>query len=118
MIQKINFKIVYVLNPDIYQMGYIEFDDECEDSEVEWYYFDEQGFVIPREFTHHDGVGVSITEEQSHEVDRFLELIHVELVDWVEGVICLSDVDENSTTQQDDLIIIINDGDDNGSDSK
>ena len=108
----VEFKIQAKWNKDIYQVGYVELPDE-EDEDVEWFYDDQNGFAIPNEFTHHDGIGltqIGATEEQISEIDRFLELVRVDLVDWVQDVIIFSEEDENATYHRGDLIIIINDG--------
>lgn len=108
----IEFEIIYNPNPQIHQNGYVEVPLN-EDETVEWYFYNQSGMTQPREFTHHDGIGITqigATEEQQAEIDKFLEIVHVDLVDWVQDVIVLSEEDENDTYTKGDLTIHVNDG--------
>ena len=108
----IRFEIIYAKNHNIHQNGYVEVPDD-ESEEVEWFYYNQEGFEQPREFTHHDSIGITqigATDEQQAEIDRFLELVNVDLVDWVTDTIVISEEDENETYFKGNLIIHINDG--------
>lgn len=103
----INFKIKNVKNPEIYQMGYVEIPDDVNESE-EWFYYNQTGMTQSRPFTHHDGVGLTLTEEQNYEIEQFKELIQYELVDWVNDVILNAEEDEQGIYEKGDLKIVIN----------
>ena len=112
MMKTISFEIIYGKNQEIHQNGYVEVPDDVNE-DVEWFYYDKQGFAQPREFTHHDGIGITqigATDEQQAEVDKFLQLVNVDLVDWVVDTIVTSEEDENETYMKGDLIVHINDG--------
>lgn len=110
--QTINFEIIYQPNPQIHQNGFVEAPDDIEEL-PNWFYYDQSGIAQPREFTHHDGVGISqigATEEQTSEIDRFLYLIHFELVDFVNDTILLAFEDERTSFVKGDILIKINGG--------
>jgi hypothetical protein len=109
---EVNFEIIYAKNPNIHQDGYVEMPDDVEE-DVEWFYYDQNGIAIPRQFTNHDEIGltqIGATDEQKWEIDSFLTLINTEYVDWVNDVICTSDGNEQKTYTKGDLIIKINGG--------
>ena len=106
----INFKITSKKNKEVYQEGYVEIPDDIEESE-DWFYYNQSGMVQPRPFTHHDGVRIHQSFGQENEIDRFIELVHYEYVDWVNDVILNSEEDEHETYEKGNLKIIIN-GDD------
>ena len=72
MVKTICFEIVYGKNQQIHQNGYVEIPDD-ENEEVEWVYFDQQGFEQSNQFTHHDGVGLTMTDEQYAEIELLIE---------------------------------------------
>ena len=107
----IRFEITYIKNPQIHQKGFVEVPDDIKEI-GEFYYYDQYGFAIPREFTHHDGIGltqIGATDEQLAELDKFLYQVHIECVDWVAEIICFEE-DENRTFRKGDLVFQINDG--------
>ena len=108
----IRFEICYAKNPQIHQNGYVEVPDGIDEVE-EWFFYDQSGNVRSRMFTHHDGIGIDqigATSEQQREIDKFLELVCVDLTDFVVDTIVWSEEDENETYVRGDLIIQINDG--------
>lgn len=105
----IRFEIQSKLNPQIHQNGYVEIPND-EDEVPEWFYYDQQGFAVPRVFTHHDGIGLTATDNQEMEIINFNEDIQYNYVDWVHDVILTADEDENETYTKGTLIIQINDG--------
>lgn len=108
----IEFQILYNKNNDIHQEGYVEVPSDVEEL-PEWFYYDQNGFVVPREFTHHDGIGltqIGATAEQESELQRFYEIVHLEEVDFIDEVILTADEDEHRTYIRDDITIIVNDG--------
>lgn len=109
MSKTIRFEIQSKENPQIHQNGFVEVPNNAEET-PEWYYYDSQGFAIPRVFTHHDGVGIRATDEQNTEVDKFLEYVNYTYADWVQDVILTAEEDENKTYTKGGLIIQINDG--------
>ena len=111
---RIEFQIRYAVNEQIYQNGFVEFEvnENNEETDVEWSYYDQNGFVIPREFTYHDGVELTPTDKQNAEIDAFLELIHIDFVDYIQDIILTSKEHEHKTYQNDVIIIDINGGDD------
>ena len=107
----IEFEISYAENQEIHQNGYVEVPDDEEDMS-EWFYYNSQGFEIPRVFTHHDGIGISqigATDEQLKELDDFKGELD-KYCDYVDEVIQTSEQNENKTYTKGCLIIRINDG--------
>lgn len=103
----INFRIISKQNREIYQTGYVEVPDDLQEPS-EWFYFDPTGMAQPREFTHHDGVGLTATDAQYFEMEQFEESVHYKLVDYVNDVILNAEEDEHETYEKGDLIIKIN----------
>ncbi len=108
--KEINFEIISNRNKEIYSIGYIEIpsNDEFQDEEVEWYFYNDTG-VQSRWFTHHDGVGLSPTEEQNNEIDQFMS-DYDEDSEWIDTVIIQSEEEENKTYVRENITLIINDG--------
>ena len=106
----INFKIISKKNREVYQEGYVEIPQNVEEPE-EWFYYNQTGMAQSRPFTHHDGVRIHQSFDQENEIDRFIELVQYEYVDWVNDVILNSEEDEHETYEKGNLKIIIN-GDD------
>lgn len=102
----INFKIKSKKN-EVYQEGYVEIPDDVEES-ADWFYYNQTGMTQSRPFTHHDGVGLTLTEEQNYEIEQFKELVQYELVDWVNNVILNAEENEQGTYEKGDIIIQIN----------
>ena len=111
---KIEFQIRYAKNEQIYMNGFVEFElnEDEEETDVEWSYYDQNGFAIPRQFVHHDGVELTPTDEQNAEMDAFLEAVNVDYVDYVQDVIMTSNEKEEETYRRGDIIIDINGGED------
>ena len=106
----IYFKIISKKNREVYQEGYVEIPDDVEES-ADWFYYNQTGMTQSRPFTHHDGVRIHQSFSQENEIDRFIELVEYEYVDWVNDVILNSEEDEHETYEKGNLKIIIN-GDD------
>lgn len=104
----IKFKIISNKNENIYQEGYVEIPKDIEEM-PEWFYYDQQGFAIPRVFTHHDDVELTATDEQIAEVEEFNEAIMDE-IDFINDAILTADEDENRTYVSNNITIIVNDG--------
>lgn len=110
--QRINFKIVSNENEEVYIEGYVNIpSDECEDEEIDWYYFDSQGFATPQMFIEHDGVDgfKGATDRQKEEIRQFL-IDYREDSFWINTVICQSNEDENRTHVRENVTLIINEG--------
>ena len=108
----IEFKISSIKNPQIHQDGYVEVPSD-ENEMPEWFYYNQTGMAQPREFTHHDGIGITqigATDEQLAELDAFDLAIHRDFVDWVNEVILLSRESDNRTYRKGDIVIKINEG--------
>lgn len=104
----INFEIIANKNENVYQKGYIEIPEDIEQT-PEWFYYNQNGFAIPRVFTHHDDVELTATDEQIAEVEEFNEAIMDE-IDFINDAILTADEDENRTYVRNDITIIVNDG--------
>lgn len=102
------FKIESTKNPQIYQEGYVEIPEDIEEP-CEWYYYDQTGMTQSRPFTHHDGVGLTATEEQNYEIEQFKELVQYELVDFVNEVILNAEEDEHETYKKRNIKITMGD---------
>ena len=44
--------------------GSISLFSDDEDEMPEWFHYDQQGFAVPREFTHHDGIDVEASSPE------------------------------------------------------
>lgn len=107
----INFKIISNKNENIYQEGYVEVPEDVEEM-PEWFYYDQNGFAIPRAFTHHDEIGltqIGATDEQASDIEEFNRVIMDE-IDFINDAILTADEDENRTYVRNDITIIVNDG--------
>jgi len=107
----INFKIISNKNENIYQYGYVEVPEDVEEM-PEWFYYDQNGFAIPRVFTHHDEIGltqIGATSEQEAELEAFWKALDDE-VDFIEDAILTADEDENRTYVRENITLIINEG--------
>lgn len=108
----IEFEIIYAKNDNVHQDGFVEVPEDVEKF-PEWFYVGNDGMPQPREFTHHDEIGIDqigATEEQLAEIEHFKMQIHVEFPDYVNEVILTADEDEHRTCVKGDLIININGG--------
>ena len=103
----IYFKIISKKNREVYQEGYVEIPDDVEES-ADWFYYNQTGMTQSRPFTHHDGVRIHQSFSQENEIDRFIELVEYEYVDWVNDVILNSEEGKYELCQLGDLIIEIN----------
>jgi hypothetical protein len=104
----IKFEIIANENKNVYQKGYVEVPEDIEEM-PEWFYYDQQGFAIPRVFTHHDDVELTATDEQASDVDEFNITIADE-IDFINDAILNAEEDENRTYVRNDITIIVNDG--------
>lgn len=107
----INFKIISNKNENIYQYGYVEVPEDVEEM-PEWFYYDQNGFAIPRAFTHHDEIGltqISATDEQESDIEEFNRIIMDE-IDFINDAILNAEEDENKKYVHNDITIIVNDG--------
>lgn len=107
----VDFKVLWNKNPQVYSEGYINIPaEECEDSDIEWYYYDNQGFTTPHGCIKHDGVDITgATYEQNWEIAQFKD----DWMDdsfWIDECICQSDADENRTYVRENCTLIINKG--------
>ena len=78
----------------------------------DWFYYNQEGFAQPREFTNHDEIGltqIGATNKQETELDSFAKALHDE-VDFINDVILTAEEDENRTYIRNDITIIVNDG--------
>ena len=108
----INFKIISNKNENIYQEGYVEVPEDVEEM-PEWFYYDQNGFAIPRVFTHHDEIGltqIGATDEQASDVDEFNRIIFADEIDFINDAILNAEEDENRTYVRKDITIIVNEG--------
>ena len=103
----IYFRIISKKNNEVYQEGYVEIPDDVEES-ADWFYYDQTGMAQSRSFTRHDGVRIHPSFSQENEIDRFIELVEYEYVDWVNDVILNSEEDKYELCMLGDLIIEIN----------
>lgn len=107
----IKFKIISNENKKIYQEGYVEVPEAVEEI-PEWFYYDQNGFAIPRVFTHHDEIGITqigATDEQEADIEEFNRIIMDE-IDFINDAILNAEEDENRTYIRNDITIIVNDG--------
>ena len=107
----INFKIISNKNENIYQEGYVEVPEDVEEM-PEWFYYDQNGFAIPRVFTHHDEIGltkIGATDEQASDIEEFNRVIMDE-IDFINDAILNAEEDENRTYVRNNITIIVNDG--------
>ena len=108
----INFKIISNKNENIYQYGYVEVPEDVEEM-PEWFYYDQNGFAIPRVFTHHDEIGltqIGATDEQASDVDEFNRIIFADDIDFINDSILNAEEYENRTYVRKDVTLIINEG--------
>ena len=108
----IKFKIISNENKKIYQEGYVEVPEAVEEM-PEWFYYDQNGFDVPRAFTHHDGIGltqIGATDEQKSEIEKFNEIVFVDEIDFINDTILTAEETENRTYVRNDITIIVNDG--------
>lgn len=99
-----NFEIRSIMNKNVYQKGYVEIPNDVE-IEVDWFYENQSGLSQAREFTHHDGIGLSqigATEEQEFEIEEFLHEVHES--EWVTDVILNF---ESGTYRKGNLVVTI-----------
>lgn len=106
----IEFKIVSNKNENVYVEGYVTINDE-EGEDVDWYYYDAQGFATPQMFIEHNGVDgfKGATEEQKWEVEQF-RADYGEDAFWIDTAILQSNEDENRTYVRENCTLIINEG--------
>lgn len=106
----IEFKIVSNKNENVYVEGYVTINDE-EGEDVDWYYYDAQGFATPQMFIEHNGVDgfKGATEEQKWEVEQF-RADYGEDAFWIDTAILQSNEAENRTYVRENCTLIINEG--------
>lgn len=107
----INFEIIANKNENVYQKGYVEVPEDVEEM-PEWFYYDQNGFAIPRVFTNHDEIGInqiSATDEQESDIEEFNKAIMNE-IDFINDAILNAEENENRTYVRKDITIIVNDG--------
>lgn len=108
----VDFKVLWNKNPQVYFEGYVNIpSDDCEDEEIEWYYYNAQGFATNNKFIEHDGVDgfKGSTDEQEYEINQFKDDF-LEDSFWIDECICQSDADENRTYVRENCTLIINEG--------
>ena len=109
--ETVNFKVTWNKNPEVHFKGYIDIPaQECEDEDIEWYYYDHQGFITQHKQVLHDGVGIKgATYEQGCEIDSFKNDFLEDSL-WIETVIQESTENENKTYIRENCTLIINEG--------
>jgi len=108
----IDFKVQWNKNPQVYFEGYVNIpSDDCEDEEIKWYYYNDNGFATSQKFIEHDGVDgfKGSTDEQQFEIDQFKDDFLADSL-WIDVCICQSDADENRTYVRENCTLIINEG--------
>ena len=105
----VDFKVQWNKNPQVYFEGYVNIpSDECEDEEIEWYYYDVNNFPSSQKFIEHEGVDglKGATEEQKWEIEQFKNDF-LEDSFRIDERICQSDADENSVLVVKNCTLII-----------
>lgn len=105
----VDFKVEWNKNPQVYFEGYVNIPGvECEDEEIEWYYYDANGFASSQKFIEHEGVDwiKGATTEQKWEIEQFKNDF-LEDSFWIDEWICQSDADENSVLVVKNCTLII-----------
>ena len=106
----VHFKIVSNKNENVYIEGYVDINDE-EAEDVEWYYYDAQGFATQHMFVEHNQVDgfKGPTYEQQVEIDTFRDDYAADAL-WIDECILQSEEDENRTYLRENCTLIINEG--------
>ena len=105
----VTFKIISNRNNEVYVEGYVTINDE-EAEDVDWYYYNGQGFPTTQMFIEHDGVKISgATDQQRWEVEQFRGDYGQDEY-WIDNCILQSDAEENRTYVRENVTLIINDG--------
>lgn len=106
----IEFKYQSKNNQNVHIDGYVEFPNtpECEDNEIETYYYDQQGFTRQQVFIHHDQVEITPTYEQDNEIDELKNAFMED--DLFLEIICHYNENENITLERPKAYLIINEG--------
>ncbi len=107
---RVDFKIISNKNENIYCEGYVEINDE-EAEDVDWYYYDAQGFATPHMFIEHTEVDgfKGATPKQEMEIEQF-KTDYLDDSLWIDTCILQSTEDENQTFIRENCTLIINDG--------
>ena len=108
----IDFKVQWNKNPKVYFEGYVNIpSDDCEDEEIEWYYYDANGFATSQKFIEHEGVDgfKGSTDEQEFEIVQFNDEFLADSF-WIDECICQSNADENRIYVRENITLIINEG--------
>ena len=108
----IDFKVLWNKNPQVYFEGYVNIPaDECEDEDIEWYYYDANGFTTSQKFIEHEGVDgfKGATEEQKWEIEQFKNDF-LEDSFWIDECICQMNANDNYTFVREKCTLIINEG--------
>ena len=106
----VDFKVVSNKNPNIYVKGYVTINGE-EDEDIDWYFYNGQGFITRYMFIEHEGVDgfKGATEEQKWEVEEFRQNYGKDSF-WIDTCIAQSEEYENRTYVRKDVTLIINEG--------
>ena len=110
MTETVNFKIQSNRNKEVYVEGFVEIHDDLAE-DVDWFYYDAQGFPTPQMFIEHDGVDgfKGATGEQVWEVEQFRGDYGQDAF-WIDTCILQSTEEENRTYVRENCTLIINDG--------
>lgn len=105
----VDFKVQWNKNPQVYFEGYVNIPGgECEDEDIDWYYYDANGFTSSQIFIEHEGVDwiKGATTEQKWEVEQFKNDF-LEVSFWIDECICQSDAGENSILSVKNCTVIV-----------
>ena len=108
MKQTVYFKILWNKNKNVYCEGYVDIpSDECEDEEIDWYYWTNNGYQLGMPFYWHDEEEITgMTDKQNNEINCFYN-DYMEDALWIDTTIIQSNENDKNTFVREKCTLII-----------